>query len=59
MSDYENKLVADFSQQTDQVEVAAPGVGVLSTVPTGMGSNDSCTVDGTSYSVQAMALDEE
>lgn len=26
-------VVADFSQQNDQVEVAAPGVGVLSTVP--------------------------
>lgn len=29
----ENKLVADFSQKNDQVELAAPGVGVLSTVP--------------------------
>ena len=25
--------VADFSQQNDQVEIAAPGVGVLSTIP--------------------------
>ncbi|MFH2102168.1 MAG: S8 family serine peptidase [Chloroflexota bacterium] len=29
----EAMLVADFSQQNDQVELAAPGVGVLSTVP--------------------------
>lgn len=28
-----NKLVADFSQHNSQVELAAPGVGVLSTVP--------------------------
>jgi subtilisin family serine protease len=28
-----NKVVADFSQYTTQVELAAPGVGVLSTVP--------------------------
>lgn len=29
----QNYLVADFSQFNDQVELAAPGVGVLSTVP--------------------------
>jgi subtilisin family serine protease len=28
-----NKVVASFSQKNDQVELAAPGVGVLSTVP--------------------------
>ena len=28
-----NKQVASFSQQNDQVELSAPGVGVLSTVP--------------------------
>jgi serine protease len=28
-----NKLVASFSQQNSEVELAAPGVGVLSTVP--------------------------
>lgn len=28
-----NKVVADFSQKNSQVELAAPGVGVLSTVP--------------------------
>jgi subtilisin family serine protease len=31
----ENKLRASFSQQNDQVELAAPGVAVLSTVPAG------------------------
>lgn len=31
----ENKNRASFSQQNDQVELAAPGVDVLSTVPTG------------------------
>jgi len=30
---YENKVVADFSQYNSQVELAAPGVGVLSAVP--------------------------
>jgi serine protease len=29
----QNKAVADFSQKNSQVELAAPGVGVLSTVP--------------------------
>ncbi len=29
----EDKLVADFSQQNSTVEIAAPGVGVLSTLP--------------------------
>lgn len=29
----QNKLVADFSQKNDQVELSAPGVSVLSTVP--------------------------
>ncbi|MBN1248877.1 MAG: S8 family serine peptidase [Anaerolineae bacterium] len=39
--------IADFSQRNDQVELAAPGVGVLSTVPF-VGAS-SVTVDGTSY----------
>jgi subtilisin family serine protease len=43
-----NDVVADFSQQNDQVELAAPGVGVLSTVPW-IATND-LTVDGVSYS---------
>jgi serine protease len=44
----ENKVVADFSQQNNQVELAAPGVGVLSTVP--FLENNSLTVDGVTYS---------
>lgn len=38
-------LIADFSQQNDQVEIAAPGVGVLSTYPYA----NSVTVGGSSY----------
>jgi serine protease len=45
-TDVEN-LVADFSQQNDQVELAAPGVDVLSTVP--FVATDLLTVDGTTY----------
>ena len=41
------KLVADFSQKNDQVELAAPGVNVLSTVPYLDAS--SLTVNGLSY----------
>ncbi|MEX2498223.1 MAG: S8 family serine peptidase [Wenzhouxiangellaceae bacterium] len=47
----ENKVVADFSQKNSEVELAAPGVGVLSTVPTISASTE---VDGVSYSVAAM-----
>jgi subtilisin family serine protease len=46
-----NKVVADFSQQTNQVELAAPGVGVLSTVPQ---VSASTTVGGDSYIVAAL-----
>ncbi len=49
------KTVADFSQQTDQVELAAPGVAVLSSVPTGTGSNVSLVVAGTGY--EAIGMD--
>lgn len=44
----ENNLVADFSQKNSAVELAAPGVGVLSTVP--WLSDTSVTVDGVTYS---------
>ena len=44
-------LVADFSQYNSQVEIAAPGVGVLSTYPTRDGA---VTVGGTSYMASAM-----
>ncbi|WP_197411227.1 S8 family serine peptidase [Colwellia sp. TT2012] len=43
-----NNMVADFSQQNSSVEIAAPGVAVLSTVP--WTANNSLTVDGTTYS---------
>ena len=42
-----NNVVADFSQQNDQVELAAPGVDVLSTVP--WLATDELTVDGVTY----------
>jgi serine protease len=42
-----SKVVADFSQYNDQVELAAPGVGVLSTLPYIDAS--TVTVDGTTY----------
>lgn len=42
------KVVADFSQKNDQVEISAPGVGVLSTVP--YVETNSLTVDGVTYS---------
>jgi subtilisin family serine protease len=42
-----NKLVADFSQKNADVELAAPGVGVLSTVPYIDAS--SLTADGVTY----------
>jgi serine protease len=43
----ENKVVADFSQKNDQVELSAPGVAVLSTVP--WQENNTLTVDGVTY----------
>lgn len=47
----QNKQHASFSQRTNQVELAAPGVGVLSTVPF---ESASTVVDGTSYIVSAL-----
>ena len=41
-----NKNVASFSQQNNQVELAAPGVGVLSTVPF---ASSSVAVNGSTY----------
>lgn len=43
-----NKVVADFSQYNSQVELAAPGVGVLSTVP--YLDDTSLTTGGVTYS---------
>ena len=47
-----NMTVADFSQFNSQVELAAPGVGVLSTVP--YINTATLVVDGLSYSVNQM-----
>ena len=44
----ENKIIADFSNFNDQVELAAPGVGVLSTIP--YISENWVLVDGITYS---------
>ena len=49
-----NKMVADFSQQTDQVELSGPGVDVLSSVPVGSGLSTSLTVSGTSVEASGM-----
>ncbi len=46
--------IADFSQQNDQVEIAAPGVAVRSTVPMGTGTEESATVADVGYEAIAM-----
>jgi serine protease len=48
----ENKVVADFSQKNNQVELSAPGVGVLSTVP--WLAETYVRVDGVDYSAYHM-----
>jgi serine protease len=45
------KTLASFSQRNNQVELAAPGVGVLSTVPF---VSATTSVDGVSYIVSAL-----
>ncbi len=45
----ENENIADFSQQNAQIELAAPGVLVRSTVPMGTGTEETLTVNGTNY----------
>ncbi|WP_376694712.1 PKD domain-containing protein [Wenzhouxiangella sp. EGI_FJ10305] len=47
----ENKSVADFSQKNSAVELAAPGVAVMSTVPT---ISATAEVNGSSYTVSAL-----
>ncbi|KAI2514367.1 peptidase [Fragilaria crotonensis] len=49
-----SKTIASFSQQNDQVDLAAPGVDVLSTVPMGNGRAGSLVVAGMSYEIRAM-----
>jgi subtilisin family serine protease len=50
----ENLNHASFSQTTSQVELAGPGVHVLSTVPRGTGSEGSASVGGETYVGDAM-----
>jgi subtilisin family serine protease len=50
----ENKAWADFSQYNSKVEIAGPGVGVLSTIPMGAGTTPALTVGSTTYAPGAM-----
>ncbi len=50
----ENKAWADFSQYNAKMEIAAPGVGVLSTVPTNSGTAPALTVGSTVYAPGGM-----
>ena len=50
----ENKALGSFSQRNADVEIAAPGVGVLSTVPMGTGVAGSLKVDTVKYDTNAL-----
>lgn len=50
----ENKQWATFSQYNTKVEIAGPGVNVLSTVPMGAGSASTLTVGSTTYAPGGM-----
>ena len=50
----ENKAWATFSQYNTKVEISAPGVSVLSTVPMNSGSAPALTVGATVYAPGAM-----
>jgi subtilisin family serine protease len=50
----ENKTVATFSQHNSDVEIAGPGVSVLSSVPMGVGQDPFLTVGSTTYAPTAM-----
>jgi subtilisin family serine protease len=50
----ENKQWATFSQYNSKVEIAGPGVSVLSTVPMGTGQEAVLTVGSTTYAPGAM-----
>ncbi|MFC5458591.1 S8 family serine peptidase [Massilia niabensis] len=50
----ENKQWATFSQYNSKVELAGPGVSVLSTVPTGTGQEAVLTVGASTYAPGAM-----
>ncbi|WP_395405710.1 S8 family serine peptidase [Pseudoduganella sp. UC29_106] len=49
-----NKEWASFSQYNSKVELSAPGVSVLSTVPMGTGAAPSLTVGNAAYTVSEM-----
>lgn len=49
-----NKQLASFSQRNDQVEISAPGVDVMSTVPRGMGQVSTFSAGGSTYSALGM-----
>jgi len=51
----DNKVLADFSQRNSQVELAGPGVGVVSTVPMGTGADTDVTVDGSAIEAIGMS----
>ena len=50
----ENKQWASFSQYNNKVELSAPGVSVLSTVPMGGGVEAALSVGGVPYAASAM-----
>lgn len=49
-----DRSLASFSQRNDQVELAAPGVKVISTVPTGTGILDYLMVEGVSREAESL-----
>ena len=50
----ENRAWASFSQYNSKVEIAGPGVAVLSTVPTNSGTESALSVGATAYAPGAM-----
>jgi subtilisin family serine protease len=50
----ENKQWASFSQYNNKVELSAPGVSVLSTIPMGQGVEAALSVGGVNYEAGAM-----
>lgn len=48
------QALASFSQRNADVELAAPGVGVKSTLPTGMGTEESLVVGSNGYEAVSM-----
>ncbi|SHH28079.1 S8 family serine peptidase [Massilia sp. CF038] len=50
----ETRAWASFSQYNSKVEIAGPGVAVLSSVPTNSGTASALTVGGTAYAPGAM-----